>query len=727
MGRAEAVAGGLRAVTSAADALARRLCVGLLLSLVFASPVPAAQQGSADEVLVRLELLSEAGGPVADATVTVLRLAADSDPTPWLRARSEDGIAHLRLEGGAGYRITVRAPGHEEGQTELTAERPGSLRMVLRVDPYELPAIAATADADRSDGPARTIDHVRFTDAGLTYATVGEWLADVPGASPRGRGPGGRQALTIRGSRQEDVLVLLDGVPLNDPLTGRADLSTLPASTLESATLVRGAASQRYGSGASAGALLLSSRRAEGTGLGGGVRLGSYGSRALDAQLDMSRGGRRLGLSVSAQTAENDFAFRNPLASRDTVETRANADVASVHAAAHGALGAWFGSLRFDASERGVPGRAGTSLHESARAEDRAWIGAVGMEEAGGRLSASYAWRSVAYRPSSDAGWESHEVSELRAAGDVALPGSAVTLGGRITSEGIAGDMLDSRAVRTLVGVRAAAILRSGRIRVDPALSVDASHGRTALSPELGITWSVDGRTRIWGRVGQGFRLPTFGDLFFASQYRLRPNPELDPERITYDAEVGASGGVPVGNVTVSVTGSAWSRRTEGPIVWISSAVAVWSPQNLGTLEARGLELRVAVEPLRMGTWGWRVGASGTLQDSRVGFGSNENPLPYEPGSTAHVGLEAGRGDIGGRVDLRYTGPRTTTLAATRSLDGFVTGDLSLRQSMQAGSLGLSFFLKVENLMDSDYQFVELFPEPGRRLSVRIEARRANP
>jgi iron complex outermembrane receptor protein len=692
--------------------------------VAFVPPVSAAQQRNPAEVRVRLELISEAGGSVSDATVTVLSVAEGSDPRVWRRLRSESGIAFLDLEGGLSYRITVVAPGHREGQTELTARRSGSLRIVLPVDPYELPAIVASANGDRSESPARTVDHVRFTDTGLTYATVGEWLADLPGGSPRGPGPGGRQALSIRASREEDVLVLLDGVPLNDPITGRADLSTLPTSTLESATLVRGAASQRYGSGASSGALLLSSRRAEGTGLGGGVNLGSFGSRGLDAQLDLSSGGRRLGLSMSAKKAENDFSFRNPLGLRDVVETRSNADISSLHATAHGALGAWFGSLRFDATERGVPGRAGTSLFESARAEDRAWTGAIGLEKARGRVSASYAWRSVGYRPSSELAPESNEVRELRVAGDVSVPASPVTLGGRLTRESVEGDNVGSPAVRTLVGVRAAGVLRTGLIRVDPALSLDASDGRTVLSPELGITWSVDGRTRIWGRIGQGFRLPTFGDLYFASQYRLRPNPDLDPERITYDAEVGASGGIPVGKVVLSLAGSVWTRRTEGPIVWISSAVAVWSPQNLGTLDADGLEVRLAVEPSRVGRWGWRGGISGTLQDSRVGFGTNENPLPYEPEGTAHIGLEAWRGSVGGKVDLRYTGPRTTSLAATRTLDGFLTADLSLRQSLKAGSLDLGVFLKVENLLDRRYQLVELFPEPGRRLSVRLEARR---
>ena len=42
----------------------------------------------------------------------------------------------------------------------------------------------------------------------------------------------------LRGANPDAVLVLLDGIPLNDPVTGEADLSTVSARSLTRATVL---------------------------------------------------------------------------------------------------------------------------------------------------------------------------------------------------------------------------------------------------------------------------------------------------------------------------------------------------------------------------------------------------------------------------------------------------------------------------------------------------------
>jgi outer membrane receptor protein involved in Fe transport len=454
--------------------------------------------------------------------------------------------------------------------------------------------------------------------------------------------------------------------------------------------------------------------------------VGSFGGAGLDVQADAATGERRLAVSISAERAENDFSFRNPVVPGGPIEVRTNADAASVHAALHAVSDPVHASLRFDRAERGVPGRAGTSLFERARADDRTWIATAGLDASRVEASASYGWRSLAYRASSADPESVQEVRELRLAGDVDLPAVPVTVGARLTRESVEGDLIEGAPGRVVGGVRVAAALSAGPFRVNPALSVDVSGDLVAASPELSAMWLVNSSTRIWGRVGQGFRLPTFGDLHFASQYQLRPNPGLQPERISFDSEAGASTRTSAGGILLKASATAWARHTNNPIVWLASSVAVWSPRNLGELWATGLELVVELEPAEPGRIGWRAQVAGTVQRSRVGFGSNRNPLPYEPRSIGRLSLEAWNGAIGSRVDLRHTGARTTGLAATRTLPAFTTVDVSARRSFAAGLFRLGLFLRVENVLDHRHQLIELFPEPGRHFTVRLEARRAH-
>ena len=662
----------------------------------------------------------------ASATVEDVSAASES-PTLVGRFAAEGATISVRLAVGREYRIQVEAPGHRGRATVVSPTGAATLRLVLPVDPYELPPILATAGAGDLDWPARSVFQANFANESLTYATVEEWLRDVPGATLRGRGPGGAQVLSVRGSRPEEVLVLLDGVPLNDPLTGRANLAMIPTSTLESGTLVHGTASQRYGSGAAAGVLLLTSRTGHGSGVGAGVRAESFGGMGLDLQAETAGKEGRLALSLSTAKADNDFSFPNPALPGGATEVRTNADAKSMHGALSSSSGPVFASLRFDRAERGVPGRAGTRVFADARAEDRSWIAATGLELPVVRGSASYGWHRLGYRASSRDAVSAQEVRELRVAGDMDLPSTPVTLGTRITREEVKGDAIAGAPGRTSVGARLAAGLASGRFRVDPAVSVDVAGDRVVASPEVSATWLPNQETRIWGRVGQGYRLPTFGDLYFASQYQLRANPDLEAERTSFDSELGVSVRVTSGTVEFETSASAWARRTENPIVWLASSVALWSPRNLGELRAAGLDIQVELASRRRARFGWRAQLVGTLQRSRVGFGSNRNPLPYEPGSAGRASLEAWSGATGLRLDVRYTGSRSTSLAATRSLDGFTTVDLATRHHLDVGSLRIGLFAGIENILDQRYELIELFPEPGRNFTLRLEARRARP
>ena len=686
-----------------------------------------AQETATGEVTLVVTLVSE-GGEILRAGRVRLDEVGDVTAAQGQARGTEahDGTVTLRLRRGATYTLVVGAPGHRERAIELSAERSGALRVVLSIDPYELPAIEATTPGGAVGAAVRAVHQVRFDDQSLTYSTVGEWLADVPGVSVRRRGPGGQQVVSVRGSRPEAVLVLLDGVPLNDPLTGRADLSGIPTSTLESGTLVRGAASQRFGSGAAAGALLLTSRMGSGTGIGGGVRMESYGSRGVDVRADVSDGGRRLGLTVAATRAENDFSYRNPVLPGSPIETRSNADISTVNVAFHGASGPVHASVRADRAERGVPGRIGTSLFETARADDRSWTVAAGVDETSWRASVSYGSHRLGYRASSSTAETAQTVGDFRLAGDVQLdPGIPVTLGARLSHETVAGAAIEGRPARTVVGGYAALALSMQGIRVDPAVSLDVARGVYAFSPDLTVTWLAGAATRIWTRVGQGFRLPTFGDLYFASQYRVRPNANLEPERITLDAELGGSTSVSTGALRVEASGAAWLRHTEDPIVWLASSVAVWSPQNLGQLRSSGLEVELGVMAPRPRGVGWRVQVAGTLQRSRVGFGQNRNPLPYEPSAAGRLTLETWWGPSGARLDVRYTGPRTTSVAATRSIGGYTTFDVSASHSLKARHMRLGLIARIENVLDQRYELIELYPEAGRRFVLRLEARRA--
>jgi vitamin B12 transporter len=97
------------------------------------------------------------------------------------------------------------------------------------------------------------------------YQSVAEALFTVPGVnlSPTG-GLGQQTSLFMRGTNSNHTLVLIDGIPVNDPSTpaGAFDFGQDLLGDIERIEIIRGPFSSLYGSGALGGAINLVTRRA---------------------------------------------------------------------------------------------------------------------------------------------------------------------------------------------------------------------------------------------------------------------------------------------------------------------------------------------------------------------------------------------------------------------------------------------------------------------------------
>ncbi len=464
-----------------------------VVTMLFVPRIGFAQQAipSESEVRVEVVVLSAGGERITAGRLEIESVDGSDRPVgakDVLHLPEDDEPVYVVLSRTGSYRVRAAAPGHVARSVSVTGRQsPGTLKIVLAVDPYVLPTLRAGGAREHPALIPRSAHTVRFDREPLTYATVDEWLTDLPGAYTR-RSGGGGQVLSVRGSRPADVLALLDGVPLNDPITGVADLSSIPTSTLETATLLRGAASRAFGSGASAGVLLLTSRRATETGANIGLRMESYGGRGGDLHIGTAARHSRIGLTLSASRTDNDFSYENRARPGSPIEARRNSDIAAVHVAASGGYRGAHASLRFDRTERGVPSRIGTTLFDAARAEDRSWTAHAGIEGHGARASASVRSQRLGYQEAPGDPQSAQEVTEARLAVEIQRQGTLpATAGLRLTGERVEGDGLTDAATRGLLGGYVGSSLRVGPLLVEPSVAADVSGSHSAVSPELGV------------------------------------------------------------------------------------------------------------------------------------------------------------------------------------------------------------------------------------------------
>jgi len=125
--------------------------------------------------------------------------------------------------------------------------------------------------------------------AQLPVTSVQEALEYIFGVDLLQRGSPGVQAdINLRGAGYEQVLIMIDGVNLNDPQTGHHNLNlTLPLNAVDRIEVMKGAGSRLYGPGAMGGVINIITRKAKKKNLALTFKGGDYRFFETMAALDL--------------------------------------------------------------------------------------------------------------------------------------------------------------------------------------------------------------------------------------------------------------------------------------------------------------------------------------------------------------------------------------------------------------------------------------------------------
>lgn len=140
----------------------------------------------------------------------------------------------------------------------------GSVPLDAFLEAVDLPETLVTADrADRLSGSFHLVGSVSALDiAGLPVSSLSELLTYLPGLDVRRRGAAGTQTdIAMRGGTFDQVLVLLNGVPLNDAQTGHYTMNLpLPVSLIERIEVLESCGAAVFGVNAFSGAVNIVTR-----------------------------------------------------------------------------------------------------------------------------------------------------------------------------------------------------------------------------------------------------------------------------------------------------------------------------------------------------------------------------------------------------------------------------------------------------------------------------------
>jgi len=649
------------------------------------------------------------------------------------------------------YTISVRAVGYAAGKRDVSVENGRVARFDAALEPLptRLPTAVSSASQPSAERETAAFDRSAIESSGKH--DVGELLTAVPGVVvTRSGGPGQPSQASIRGSSAAEVLVVLDGVILNSPLTGAADLSQLPLATIERVTVWEGAQSARYGGRALGGVIVIETRRA--------VReaslsldAGAWGERAVSGSIGHSSesgSGLRASLSAEHRTARGDFSYDVPAVRGGGTATRTNSDATSTNvlgvAAIDGSAGTARARVDWRATDRGL---AGSIVQPSLTGRDDEHHASGGLDLSSVRGPLAFDGSASVTRdrahfadPAPPFGSSYDDVldaTEARAAASVTGTGSpggntpmTFTLGGDARhlgvsatslaenaprSQRIVGAYANVRAARDLGGVAVSAML-SNRVDDDDLLASTMSSPRASMQLARGVA-------SLSASVGNGYSPPSLADQFFHEGVLVKANPSLAPERTRGETELRAAlGDVTLGAAAVSGDAAVYRADVNGMILWSPDFRFVWSPANVDVRRS-GWQLgaRLAVPSIS----GFNVLGNVDHTDVAYTGGARTGQVIYRPRVTARIAESIARPFARVDVETRYVGERRTVAGTDlNALDPYWLTDVRIAVPIARAAWHVEAAVGVENVFDRSASMLVDYPFGGRRWTVSLHTRR---
>lgn len=683
----------------------------------------------------------------------------DIDGRPVSGARVElveSGEATLTDEVGAyafralsGGRHMLRVTRIDYREHTVTVDLPGGQRTLVDVHVVPAPVTVTGLDVVSSPSPVAgtVLDRQDIERSGARQA--GDIVRQVPGVVVSSTVRGGPATVSIRGSAPDAVLVLVDGVAINDPVMGVADMSVIPSDAIQAVTVIPGARSARYGPRAEAGVILIETRRnalnrvIEGSwgSLGARSASATWGGTAPLASLGWSAG-------VSADVVTGAYEFDLPSEVGGGRRRRENADARnrSGWLALSARLAGGMLRIRGSAAstDRGLPGKGYAPSRHAREHEGRSQAGVIWSlsgREVSARLAADAARRTSRFAdPAPPAGFAYDDTSQVTTLGfqaevSVSDPGSAgrrFGAGVEARRQRVGTSLLSSSAPtqRLDAGIFAHAgdgvafaggtLAATGEARADR----DPGEDRWRLNRTLTVSWT-DGTLQTYLAWRSSFSPPSLGDQFFRDAVGVEPNPDLRGERVPSEIELAAHATGRVLDLRASLGLTVHRANVRDMIVWAPDYRFIWSPRNVD-VKRLGAETEASIESLD-----GEVRLTASHAYARVTY---DRPGPddtvqvlYRPRHIAALSTEWNGPRSRVEIQARYTGTRYPVPAAVNALPGFWTASAAVSRDLHVGRWTVTPTLRTDRLFDQKASLIFGFPEPGRELRLDIALRAPSP
>lgn len=650
------------------------------------------------------------------------------------------------------YNVTVSILGYKTMTIEnvqVSAGRTAEVNFNLFEQPIELDRVTVTALRGNNlvtDVPVST-DIITSAELEQQPAqNVGEALESVAGVYIKDYGDlSAMKTISIRGSTDSQVLVLIDGQRLNNSQNASVDFSNLPIDAVEKIEIVKGGHSALYGANAVGGVVnIITKSPVQGKPFSAGLNttFGTAGTQIYSINGSQAIGKFSYFLSVKNMQSDGNYEYKT---STGETQKRENNDLKSDNAfiklrynpSRDSDLNI---SVQYNKSKKGVPGTL-TYPWPTRRMDETANFNNISYNTnifTRLKLTANAYYHKTDSKYYEPAGQVTHSRHQNMAYGFefqnrfILSKNIILTYGYDFRNDKIKSTELNDQTRNThslyLQGElekRFNGLPIFNKISFIPAVRYDdySDFGGQA-SPKAGISISRTGANlaSLRANVGKSFRSPTFNDLYWPADYWSVGNPNLKPETgMNYDAGTMLLYNFMGVNSEFEMT--YFLNNLEDLIIWSQRSDQVWTPMNVDKSQSKGLETRLSLgflkDLLNLNIAHTYMDAKNTSENSP----NNGKYLIYRPKHKLDLGIGINYEFFKLNLLYRYVDKSFIHDDNSASLPAYRIFDFTVSALPKVFGLKALAKLDVMNVLNKYYTVVNDYPNPGRQIRFTVGLR----
>lgn len=521
---------------------------------------------------------------------------------------------------------------------------------------------------------------------------------------------GSSKSISLRGTTSSQVLVLIDGIPINLPSVGTPDLNTIPIESIEKVEIVRGPFSSLYGANALGGVInIITKKPEEKFTIEGNFSYGRWDT--TKNYINFGKQDERFGYFISFGNIYTDGFRENSkdksldIFSKFIFKTPNDADLTI--------------SGSFNSDNYRVPGPITWSTPYASQKTDNKLLDLT-YNLHNDFIFKTYWNTNVLNYKNEDPFWPTDDETTNNIFGiDFQKSFSLgernlITFGWNYKYENV--DVFDKINNQSRIGrertrdnygifIQNETELEKFMLTIGLRWDDNSAYG-SFLSPKISTLYKIKEKTNLRFSAGSSFRAPSFDDLYWYEDWGwgmgLFGNPDLKVEKgKTFDFGIEH-----LFNDNFLTRINVFYTKTKDLIKWTEVSNWRWEAKNIGRAEIKGAELEILLKPYKF----FEIGMNYTYTD-----GKNEKQdkyLTYTPKNKISLTLNY-KNDKGFKwcTDLNFVDKVYTDENNTKTLDDYFVVNTTI--SKEIGER-YELFLKVNNLLDEKYQTIKDYPMPKR-------------